>query len=448
MELINNIWMALSTLNEALVRMLNIPLFFVENFLLMSLFLLLANKKTNLKSKIIYVSISSIVSIISLNIFPKPLYVFINYIIFILLASKIFNIHILISMIIILATTLIFNLISALILNPFLAITKISAEQLLITPIYEIIFLLTIYSILFFIVLLLKKINIAKYKLDNIDHKTKNIIFINFILGTCALILHSIITFYYINFLPIVITFISFIILFAYLMVNIYSMTRVIKLVQTKEQLETAEEYNKTLRILHDNVRGFKHDFDNIVTTIGGFIKTNDMDGLQKYYYQLEDDCQKVSSLYVLNPEIINNPGIYNLLSLKHREAESKNIKVNMSLLLDLNDLKMKIYEFARILGILLDNAIEASEECEDKIINIIFRDDDKRHRQLITIENTFKNKDVDTTKIFGKGISGKPNHTGLGLWEVNKILRKNTNVSLFTSKNDKYFSQQLEIYY
>ena len=155
-----------------------------------------------------------------------------------------------------------------------------------------------------------------------------------------------------------------------------------------------------------------------------------------------------MSSLYVLNPEIINNPGIYNLLSIKHREAESKNITVNMSLLLDLNKLKMKIYEFARILGILLDNAIEASEECEDKIINIIFRDDDRKHRQLVTIENTFKNKNVDTVKIFGKGISEKENHTGLGLWEVNKILKKNTNVSLFTSKNEKYFSQQLEIYY
>jgi len=119
-----------------------------------------------------------------------------------------------------------------------------------------------------------------------------------------------------------------------------------------------------------------------------------------------------------------------------------------MSLLLDLNKLKMKIYEFARILGILLDNAIEASEECEDKIINIIFRDDDRKHRQLVTIENTFKNKNVDTVKIFGKGISEKENHTGLGLWEVNKILKKNTNVSLFTSKNEKYFSQQLEIYY
>ena len=108
----------------------------------------------------------------------------------------------------------------------------------------------------------------------------------------------------------------------------------------------------------------------------------------------------------------------------------------------------MKIYEFARILGILLDNAIEASNECEEKIINIIFRDDEKNHRQLIVIENTYKDKDVDTEKIFAKGVSGKENHTGLGLWEVQNILKKNNNLSLFTTKNDKYFSQQLEIYY
>lgn len=448
MELINNIWMALSTPNESLIQMLNFPQMCLENFLLMQLFLILSNKKANIKSKILYVVLSSIINILFFNIVSQPIYVFINFATFILLASKMFNIHILNTMVSVLATALIFNLISALVLNPFLAVTHISAEQLLVIPIYKLLFLFVIYSILLLIMFVLKKFNINKYKFDNIDKKTRLIIFINFILGTCALLLHSIITFYYINVLPIFITFLSFIILLAYLMVSIYSMTRVIKLVQTKEQLKSAEEYNKTLRILHDNVRGFKHDFDNIVTTIGGYVKTNDMAGLQKYYYQLEDDCQKVSSLYVLNPEIINNPGIYNLLSIKHREAECKDIKINMSLLLDLNDLKMKIYEFARILGILLDNAIEASEECDDKIINIIFRDDYKKHRQLITIENTFNNKDVDTTKIFGKGISGKENHTGLGLWEVNKILKKNTNLSLFTSKNDKYFSQQLEIYY
>ncbi len=51
-----------------------------------------------------------------------------------------------------------------------------------------------------------------------------------------------------------------------------------------------------------------------------------------------------------------------------------------MTFLLDLNTLKMKIYEFARILGILLDNAIDASNECNEKIINIMFRNDSKNN--------------------------------------------------------------------
>lgn len=118
-----------------------------------------------------------------------------------------------------------------------------------------------------------------------------------------------------------------------------------------------------------------------------------------------------------------------------------------MTFLLDLNTLKMKIYEFARILGILLDNAIEASSECDEKIINITFRNDTKNNRQLITIENTYKNKDIDMDKIFEKGVSEKENHTGLGLWEVRKLIKKNNNTNLFTSKTDKFFSQQLELY-
>lgn len=116
------------------------------------------------------------------------------------------------------------------------------------------------------------------------------------------------ITVYYIDTLPLIITFLSFISLLAYFGISIYSLTRVTKLFVTTKKLESVEEYNKTLHILHDSVRGFKHDFDNIVTTIGGYIKTNDMDGLKKYYIQLEEDCQKVNNLYLLNPEIINNP--------------------------------------------------------------------------------------------------------------------------------------------
>lgn len=288
------------------------------------------------------------------------------------------------------------------------------------------------------------KINI----LDNFDTKNKHIIMSNFLFGILYLVIQMLLIFNYTDILPLTYTFFNFICLLIYFALSFYTLTRIIKLVTTTQKLESAEEYNKTLHILHDSVRGFKHDFDNIVTTIGGYIKTNDMTGLENYYSQLEEDCEKVNNLYVLNPDIINNPGIYNLLTTKYSEAEENGIKINLTFLLDLNNLHMKIYEFARILGILLDNAIEATSECDEKILNIVFRNDSRNNRNIILIENTYKDKNVDINEIFNKGVSGKDNHTGLGLWEIRQILKKNNNVNLHTTKNDKYFSQQLEIYY
>ena len=284
--------------------------------------------------------------------------------------------------------------------------------------------------------------------LEDFDKKTKSIITINFVFGFLTIFFQGILSSKYIDILPIGFTFFNFISLLAYFCLSFYSLAKIMKLVTTTKKLESAEEYNKTLHILHDSVRGFKHDFDNIVTTIGGYIKTNDMDGLKSYYSQLEEDCSKVNNLYILDPDIINNPGVYNLITSKYNEALEKGIKVNLTVLLDLNDLHMKIYEFARILGILLDNAIEAASECDEKILNIVFRNESKNNRNIILIENTYKDKDVDIEQIFNKGVSGKQNHTGLGLWEIRQILKKNNNVNLYTNKNEKYFSQQLEIYY
>ena len=308
--------------------------------------------------------------------------------------------------------------------------------------------MIVIYCIILVIYLIIRHLNIKISLIREIDAKTKKIITTNFILGTLTIIVQSIIMFFYIDKLPMLLYFCNFIFSLSYFGISIFCVTIIFKLISTTQKLESAESYNNTLHILHDNVRAFQHDFDNIITTIGGYIRTDDMLGLKKYYLELEDDCQRVNDLYILNPDIINNNGIYNLLTKKYHEADSKDIKVNITFLINLSDLKMKIYEFARILGILLDNAIEASSECDEKIINIIFRNDSNHSRHLIIIENTYKNKDIDTYQIFEKGVSEKENHSGLGLWEVRKIIKKTNNVNLFTSKNDKFFSQQLEIYY
>lgn len=447
MGILNNIWMAISTPNEGLLNILLIPAAIIENFLIMTLFVSILNTSSSTKQKLIYVVSTSIVSLISMYFIPNPFNLILNYLMMIGTAYFVFKISFFKSTLSIITSALIFNIVGALILNPYITLFNITSTELYTIPIYRLLYVLIMYIIIFILIVIIKSRAWKISFVDDIDKKTKLIIYANIGLGVVTLIIQSVIAVYYIENLTIVISFLSFISLLLYFLLSIYSLTRVFKLILTTRKLESAEEYNNTLRILHDNVRGFKHDFDNIVTTIGGYIKTNDMDGLKKYYVQLEDDCQRVNNLYLLNPDVVNNDGIYNLLTKKYNEAEDKDIKVNITFLLDLSTLKMKIYEFARILGILLDNAIEASSECDEKIINLTFRNDSKNSRQLIIIENTYKDKDVDTEKIFEKGISGKQNHTGLGLWEVRKIVKKNNNINLFTSKNDKYFKQQLEIY-
>ena len=449
MELLNNIWNALTTPNETLINIILLPSAIIETLLTLLVFTTVFNLNSSFKQKLIYISSCSILTFITACFIPSPWNVLLNYIGIFIIICLVFKTSFLQGLFASIISTLLIALVGNLIMNPYFTLFNITYEQSETIPIYRIIYLLLVYFIVFCLTLLLKlknyKIQMPDYA---IDKKSKNVLFINLFIGFLTLFIQLIINFKFIDILPVIITFLSFLSLLTYFAISIYSLTRVMKLSVATQKLQNAEEYNKTLSILHDNVRGFKHDFDNIVTTIGGYVKTNDMEGLKKYYVQLEDDCQKVNNLYVLNPELINNPGVYSLLTTKYNEAEQKGITVNMSLLLDLSKLNMKIYEFTRVLGILLDNAIDASNECDEKIMNIIFRDDAKNHKQLIIVENTYKDKNVDTEKIFNKGFTGKENHTGLGLWEVRKILNKSKNLDLYTTKNEKYFSQQIEIYY
>ena len=447
MEILNNIWNAISTPNEGLINIVSIPLMFLELTLIMYTFIYLLNIKATKKQKILFIILSSLEGLLSSLLIPTPVNSFINYIIMFFMVYFIFKIGILKSLLAVIIPTMITVLIGTLTINPFIKITNTDYESARLIPILRIPYLAINYLILFIISLFIKNKNIYLNILDEFDKKTKISLLISILLGLSVLIIQIIIISYYTNELPLIISFLSFITLIAFISVSIYSIAKVIKLTTTTKQLENAEEYNKTLQILHDNVRCFKHDYDNTVATIGGYIKTDDLDGLKKYYKELEEDVIKVSSLYMLNPNLINNPGIYSLIATKYHKAEELNIKINLTVLLNLNSINMKIYEFTKILGILLDNSIDAAKECEEKIVNVTFRNDETNNRQLLIIENTYLDKNINIDKIFEKGETSKENHTGLGLWEIRKILKRNNNLNLHTYKTDKYFTQQFEIY-
>lgn len=448
MEFLNNIWFYLSTENERLVNILLIPCSFVELYLVISLFIAILNKNISKHQKSLGIPILAIITIIINILCPSPYNVFLTYIISYFIMLFIFKLKPISTLFGVLISIAAFTLVGALFLNPYLKVLNITYIQAEIVPIYRMLYLIITYSAVFLIIFLIKKFRFGIKFFDKFDKKNKRILYINIFLGLFTFIGQTFFIFYYVDNLSIPYTLFTFISLLAYLCISIYSLTRMAKLITTTLALQSAEEYNKSLSILYDNVKGFKHDFDNIVSTIGGYVHTDDMDGLKEYFIRFEKDCQRTNNIATLNPSVINNPGIYSLLSSKYHKADKLGININLEFFVDLNDFNVETYEFSRILGIFLDNAIESASECEDKIINIKFRNDEKNNRHLVIISNTYKNKDVDVENIFEKGKTGKLNHSGLGLYEVRQYIKKNNNLNLHTSKDDNYFTQQLEIYY
>ncbi len=279
----------------------------------------------------------------------------------------------------------------------------------------------------------------------SMDKKTKILFIANSVLVFSVIILHLVITcLSNVSSIFLVATIFFCIVYFFALLNSVYKSCKIHEL---SNSLKQANSHNQHLQELYDNTRAFKHDFGNIVQAIGGYIDKDDMDGLKIYYSQLFGDFKKLNNLCSLNPDVVNNSAIYQIISSKYNKSSKLGIDFYIDVFLDLNTINMKIYEFSRVLGILLDNAIEAAFECNKKVVHVELRKDLSKNRKLLIVENTYKNENIDIERIFEKGFSSKAHNTGLGLWEVRQILKNNNNLNLYTHINDNMFIQQLEIY-
>ena len=287
---LNNLWVAVSTPNPLLLKILSVPMsFLLEVPLSLYLIISIFNIQVNRKKKLCYILSTGAISNICTLFIPSPFNVIITYLAMFLIIHFTFKTNAVKTILAGLLPTFVFTIVQNLLFNPYITLLNITFEQFMSIVIYKVPLSLIIYVIVFVLAYIIK----IHYKelyfgiLDAIDEKSKKLIIANLVFGLAYIILEIAITMKYLNILPLTYTFANFTMLLLYFIITLYSISKIIKLQTATTQLESAEEYNKTLKILHDNVRGFKHDFDNIVTTIGGYINTNDMEGLKKYYVQL-----------------------------------------------------------------------------------------------------------------------------------------------------------------
>lgn len=446
-----NLLQLFTTENQTLIFILKILTTVLEGIFFYKNAEMFFKIKPSKKKKILFISIIPLVIFI-LNILPSSwINVFIKDIItiisFTLAMHFILNLNMKNSILLLVISYFEAFLSGCLTQAVSIGIFKFDLEKVTYIPIYYL-FMGLISSVLWILMIYLSYI-LLKYKSickNILKISIKHNILINSILGIITLALVSYLLATYINIISIELTITIIVTLLIYFSISMYSIIRTHTLEKTRKDLENEKLYNKTLNLLHDNIRCFKHDFNNIVQAIGGYISVDDMKGLKEYYKSLLADCKLTNNLNVLNPETINNPSIYSLLTNKYYVATQKNVKMTFSVFTDLSKINFNMYEFSRMLGILLDNAIEAAEESEEKLIEIDFHSTPKK--QLFIIKNTCKDLNISTRKIFEKGYSTKENNSGIGLWKVHTILSKNTDADLFTTISDNMFSQQLEVFY
>lgn len=216
---------------------------------------------------------------------------------------------------------------------------------------------------------------------------------------------------------------------------------------KTQSELFTSELHNKTLIGLVDGVRTLKHDYNNIIQSLNGYVLTKQYDKLQLHIKSLLKECNSVNNLAVIDPKIFNEPAIYGIVGSKYFVANEKNITFDLDIVTNIAEINFPMPDLSRILGILLDNAIEATLKSKEPYIRLEMHFDKRKCADIIKIYNTYDTSiDIDLESIFKKGYSTKEVKSGIGLWEVNKLISKNPHSQIYASIEGKQFAQTLII--
>lgn len=243
----------------------------------------------------------------------------------------------------------------------------------------------------------------------------------------------------------------------SYLMCMIAFITILLTLYREKIENESIiKKYDELLDVMKtyeidiENQRTLIHENRNELMTIRS--KAIDKNASKEFIEYMDSVIgDKVSTSISKYSKFTHLPsnGLKGFFYYKSMEAERRGIKVsaNVSKKIEnsfLKDLDIKTYkDLARLIGVYLDNAIDASEKSEDKKLGIeiyLIKENIK-----IIITNTFSN-DVDLSKIGKERYTTKGKNHGHGLLLVSSILRNNNRFIAKTKVDQNLYIQELTI--
>lgn len=276
------------------------------------------------------------------------------------------------------------------------------------------------------------------------------------VLLSSMLIIYNFIWLYSYSLNNAIIYYISISIIFTFLLILILISSSLLKNLHIKieveaekQKLEQQKKYIEALERNNNEIRKFKHDFNNIILGLEGYITNNEVDNvkLRDYFYNNIKNFNTKIELDNIVLSHLNNIkvlSIKNLLTNKIISAQNNDFKVNICIEDEIDDFYVNEMQLSRVLGIFLDNSLEAGLELDNnRFLELLILKVNKTI--AIQITNTFKNNNLDMDKINESGYSSKGENRGIGLSSTNDIISKH-NMILNTRIEDNLFKQILTI--
>ncbi len=206
-------------------------------------------------------------------------------------------------------------------------------------------------------------------------------------------------------------------------------------------------EYSEFTEGLLTEYKSFIHEYKNKLIIIKGMANENQKE-LQEYIDSILEE--KAVNHYRWLTDIKNIPiaGVKGLINFKLLKMKELNIEVEVYISEDISKLKEDFLntqeknDLYTLLGIILDNAIEASIESKEKMISLHLYQEDENI--VIVLANTFKHISID--RLEEKGFSSKGKNRGIGLYLFQQIIKHSDTFSKDTSIYDNFFVQKIII--
>ena len=205
------------------------------------------------------------------------------------------------------------------------------------------------------------------------------------------------------------------------------------------------ERYSRHIEELYKEVRSFRHDYTNLLTSLRLGIEEEDMEQIKEVYDSvLKDSSEKLQdNKYDLGRLVnIRDKALKSLLAGKFLKARDKKIIFNVEVPEEIQVEGMSLLDFLTIVSILCDNAIEASIESDDPQLTLAMLQEE--NSLIFIVENSTKAEKIDLARIFEKDYSSKGEGRGLGLYKIQQLLEKYPKTTVSTKSSNYRFTQSL----